>query len=92
MAAPESGLNDWWLSGFVNLIAAGMDATDARNVVLTWVPPEWNQEEIAGLIDDQATDATLIAQNAFDDREPADGWHYLTSSPMQTYETLVIET
>ena len=83
------GANDWLLSTYVNLLAAGLDAAVAKAFVLTMVPyDEESQGSVDAIIDDQATDCAAMAAQALDVRLPADGWFYVVESPMQTYAVL----
>jgi hypothetical protein len=78
-------MNEWWLSAYVNLLAAGQSGSAAKAFVLTMIPS--SQQTAAGvIIDANATDGATMAALAFTARVPAAGWTYLTSSPMQTYQ------
>lgn len=83
MANRDFGPNDWILSGYVNLLAAGVSTSAAKATVLTWVPTA-EQTDVAAVIDIVQAACVTLATSAYSARS-ASGWHYLTSSPMQTY-------
>ena len=81
-----NGGNDWLLSTYVNLLAAGVSTSAAKAAILTMVPNTTDmQTDVGALIDAEQSNCVTLAGLAFTGRAPASGWNYLTSSPMQTY-------
>ncbi len=79
-------MSSWFLSGFVNLLAAGVAAATARAKVLTWVPTA-DQTASSTLLTTLTTACTTAAGLAPASRygDSSTPWGYILESPFQTY-------
>jgi hypothetical protein len=79
-------MNSWFLSGFVNLLAAGIAAATARAQVLTWVPTA-DQSAASTTLSALTAACTTAAGLAPAARYGAGStpWGYILESPFQTY-------